>query len=219
MTTTIVYPDPSTGATTVDGHVRRASVSETFSGIRTGSGSSHGDTWASENCAQLTADATPNTDKYTILRRGIFTADTTGVPSGDTVSSFVFSIYGSAKQNGLGEPDLDVVSATPASNNDLVNADYAYGNFGTSPYGSIAYSAFSTSAYNDITCSPAAVNKAGITKLGLRLAWDTDNSAPTWVSAAVSSYQIYFADQSGTTNDPKLTIIHSAATRRVFVVA
>lgn len=221
MTTTIVYPDAGTGGTTVDGHVRRSSVDQTFSAIRTGAGVAHSDTSANENCAQLTATST--TDVYSVLRRAIITADTSAVPSGDTVSSFTLSLYGSGKSNGLGDADLDVVTATPASNNDLVNADYLYTNFGTSALGSVAYSSFSTAGYNDIACDVSVVAKGigAITKLGLRLSWDTDNSAPTWSTGAVTSYQIYFADQAGTTNDPKLTIEHStpASDSRIFIIS
>lgn len=220
MTTTIVYPDAGTGGTTVDGHVRRSSVDQTFSAIRTGAGVAHSDTSANENCAQLTATATTN--QYSVLRRSIFTADTNAVPATDTVSAFTFSVYGSAKQNGLGDPDLDVVTATPAANNDLAYADYSYTNFGETALGSVSYASFSTAGYNDISCATTAVTPEGITRIGLRLSWDTDNSAPTWATGTpVSSFQIYFADQAGTTNDPKFTVEHAApaADSRVFIIS
>lgn len=221
MTTTIVYPDAGTGGTSVDGHVRRSGVSQSFSDIRTATGNAHGDTNANGNCAQLNATASSNL--YSVMRRTIITADTSAVPSGDEVSSFTLSIYGSAKTNGLGSPDLDVVTAAPASNNDLVNADYLYTNFGTTPLGSVSYASYSTSGYNDISCDPSVVAKgaSAITKLGLRLSWDTDNSGPSWSSGAVTYFECYFADQAGTTNDPKLTIVHAApaADSRIFIIS
>lgn len=219
MTTTIVYPEAGTGGTTVDGTVRRYGVNQTFSAIRTGTGGDHSDSGANENCAQLTATATTN--QYSILRRSIFTADTSAVPATDTISSFTFSVYGSAKDNGLGEPDLDVVTANPASDNDLVNGDYAYTLFGETALGSVAYAPFSTSGYNDISCATTAVTPEGITRIGLRLSWDTDNSGPTWTAGTPrTSFQIYFADQAGTTNDPKLTIIHAATgDSRIFIIS
>ena len=219
MTTTIIYPDAGTGGATVDGHVKRSGVDESFSAIRTGAGVANSATTANENCAQLTATATSN--QYSVLRRSIITADSSAVPSGDTVTTFTVSLYGTGKNNELGNPDLDVVTATPASNNALVNDDYTYTNFGTTALGSVAYGSFSKSGYNDISCDVSGVTKAGITKIGLRLSWDTDNSAPTWTTGTpVSSFQIYFADQAGTTNDPKLTIVHAPAggARRVFLV-
>lgn len=219
MTTTIVYPDAGSGGTTVDGHVRRGGVTLSFTDIRTTSGNSHTDTAANENCAQLTATTTSN--QYSVLRRSIYTFDTSAVPATDVISAVTFSLYGSAKTNGLGEPDLDVVTATPASNNDLVNGDYLYTNFGTSPFGSVPYASFSTSGYNDISLSTGAVTPEGITKLGVRLSWDTDNSAPTWSSGAVTYFEGYYADQSGTTNDPKLTVVHAAPTAdsRIFIIS
>lgn len=220
MTTTIVYPDAGTGGTTVDGHVRRHGVDQTFSAIRTGAGTGHGDTYANENCAQLSASTTSG--QYSVQRRSIITANTSGVPSGDTVSSLTLSLYGSAKGNGLGEPALDVVTANPASDNDLVNADYSYTLFGATALGSVAYADFSTAGYNDIAVDPSVVAKGvgAVTKLGLRLAWDTQNSfGGSWVSAAFTSFQIYFADQAGTTNDPKLTIVHAVSARRAMVIS
>lgn len=218
MTTTIVYPEAGTGGATVDGNVRRSGVDQAFSAIRTGTGSSHNDSFANENCAQLTATTTSG--QYSVLRRAIITASTTAVPATDTVSSLTVSLYGSAKSNGLGEPSLDVVTANPASDNDLVNGDYSYSLFGETALGSVAYASFSTSGYNDIACDPSVVAKEGVTKIGLRLSWDTQGSfGGSWVSEAVTSFQIYFADQAGTTNDPKLTIVHAAATRRAMVIS
>lgn len=218
MTTTIVYPEAGTGGASVDGHVRRSGVDQTFSAIRTGTGSSHSDGVANENAAQLTASTT--SEQYSAMRRSIITASTSGVPATDTVSSFTLSLYGSSKSNGLGSPALDVVTANPASYNDLVNGDYAYTLFGETALGSVAYADFSTSGYNDIACAPSVIAKEGVTKLGLRLSWDTQNSfGGSWVSEAASSFQIYFADQAGTTTDPKLTIVHATATRRVMIIS
>lgn len=219
MTTTIVYPDAGTGGTTVDGHVRRHAVDQSFSDIRTSAGTGHIDNSVNENCAQLTASATTN--QFSVLRRGIMTVDTTAVSATDTISSVTVSVYGSGKDNGLGETALDVVSANPASNNDLVHADYAYTLFGTLPFGSISYASYSTSAYNDIDCSSDVITKGGISKIGLRLSWDTQNSfGGSWSSTpAVTSYQMYFADNAGTTNDPKVTVVHTATARRAIIVS
>ena len=212
--TLTTYPDADPETTTVDGHTRRGGVNETFSTIRAGAGTANSSATALENCAQLTATTTTN--QYSALRRSIYLFDTSSIASGNTISSATLSLYGAAKENGLGSPELDVVSSNPASNTTLVNADHA--TLGTTVYGGVVYDSFSTSAYNDMSLDSAAVTKAGITKLGVRLNWDTDNSfGGTWASGAASSFQAYTADQSGTTNDPKLVVVYDTARRRVLI--
>lgn len=206
--TLTAYPDPSTGATTVDGHVRRSSVNQTFANIRSGAGVVNSSTTAQENILQLTASTT--TDQFAVMRRYYWLFDTSSISSGATISSATFSVYGSAKANGIGSPALDIVTATPASNNTLVNGDYAIANFGTTVHGSVAYANYSTSAYNDITLTTTSVTKAGITKFGGRNSWDTSGTfSGTWVSGDVSSMQAYSADQADITNDPKLVVVFS----------
>jgi hypothetical protein len=50
------------------------------------------------------------------------------------------------------------------------------------------------------------INKTGYTKFGIRLSNDTDDSAPT----ARNYVHLYMSEQTGTTNDPKLVVEHSA---------
>lgn len=208
--TLTAYPNPSTGATTVDGHVRRSSVDQTFANIRTGSGVANSATTAQENILQLTASTTSN--QFAVMRRYIWLFDTSSISSGDTISSVTLSIYGSAKTNNLGSPDLDIVTSNPASNNSLANSDYTYTNFGTTVFGSVPYASFSTTGYNDIILTTDSITKASITKLGGRNSWDTDNSfTGSWVSGDVTSMQAYSADQTGTTNDPKLVVVYTPA--------
>ena len=43
------------------------------------------------------------------------------------------------------------------------------------------------------------------------LDYDVANTSPTWVVDAGAGLLAYSADQAGTTNDPKLVVVHSAA--------
>lgn len=206
--TLTAYPDADPETATVDGHVRRSSVDQTFANIRSGAGVANSATTAQENILQLTCSTT--TDQFAVMRRYFWLYDTTSVPSGANVSSVTKSVYGSAKTGNIGSPDLDIVTATPASNTALANGDYAVANFGTTVHGSVTYAGFSTSGYNDITLTTTSITKAGITKFGGRNSWDTDASfTGTWVSGDVSSMQAYSADQTGTSNDPKLVVVYS----------
>lgn len=220
MTTLVVYPDADPESTTIDGHVRRSGVDETWATIRAGAGTNQSSTSASQAMAQLTASTTSN--QFERLVRGIFLFDTSSIGASDTVTSATLSIYGSAKAAGLGSTglDFDIVTSNPASNTALAGSDYA--NLGGTPLASVAYASYSTGAYNDFSLAPADVTKAGISKFGCRLSWDVDNSfGGSWSSGASTSFHCHNADQTGTTQDPKLTVIYTpagGATRRVFII-
>ena len=74
---------------------------------------------------------------------------------------------------------------------------------------------WSTSAYNDFTLNATGisnVSKTGVSKFGLRNPeYDVANSAPANPGGAVQNTLVchYDADRTGTTNDPKLTVVHS----------
>ena len=190
-------------------------------------------TWAAARDAATStgADATTASDvfarcdsqsgggsKFSITRT-IFSFTTSAVGS-DTISSAVFSFYGNT------DTDLDtdsdsfrVVSAAPAATDNVVTGDYD--SLGTTGYASdFDATSWSTSGYNDITFNAtgrAAINGSGITTFGVRTAHDADNQQPNGRTYKTG----YFADQTGTSNDPKLVIEHAAAstfTPRLIIV-
>ena len=217
--TLTVYPDTGTGSTTVDGRVARGSVDQTFAAIRTGAGNSVNTASTSDNPASLSTTGA-STNQFAILRRSIFTFDTSAILSGDTVSSVTFSLYGTGKSTGAGtSPGIDVVDASPAANNTLAASDY--GNVGTTVKATMTYASWSASAYNDFTLAIGDVTKAGITSLGTRLTWDTSGTfGGTWNASTAWSFSCNYADQTGTANDPKLVVVYtSATTRRVMLIS
>lgn len=204
QTELVVYPDAHPESTTVDGYARRVGVDETFATIRAGSGNGNLDTGTNTYAAFLVATATAN--QYSQLLRGIFLFDTSSIPSGATIISATLSLYGTSKSNGLGSPALDVVSSNPASNTATANGNFT--TLGTTVYGSVSYASYSTSGYNDISLDVACITKAGITKLGTRLSWDTANSfGGSWSNSANTSFLCYFADNGS--NKPKLTVVYT----------
>lgn len=212
------YPDANPESTSVDGHVRRSVASETFGTIRAGAGTNSSDTETEATIARLVASSTSN--QYSQMRRAIFLFDTSALTAEATISAATLSLYGSAKSNGLGSPTLDIVSSTPVSSTALVNADYAQ--LGTTVFSDIAYASFSTSAYNDMALNAsglAAISKTSISKFGTRIGWDTDNSfGGVWASTADTYFQAYFADQAGTTNDPKLVVTYTLPSLGVIII-
>lgn len=213
LTVSTFYPDAHPESTSFDGWVFRGGVNETFSNIRSGNGTNGFDTSTSAQCGKLNASTT--TDRYESQVRGIFLFDTSSLPDGDTINSAIISIYGSAKVNtGMGTPDFHIASAVTSSNTSISNSDYE--NRGTTSFGNVTYSSFSTSSYNDISLNAsglANISKIGISKFSAQNSWDmlNDTTGLTWQSSGQSGFVCYFADQTGTSNDPKLVVTHTVS--------
>jgi len=212
-TTSTFYSDAGTGGTTVDGEVAEDTPNLTWAGIRGAAGDTANNLETTEFIPIIYSSVT--TDRWVYLSRGIYTFDTSSISDTDDISSTTLSLYGLSKEDNLIiTPNVNVYSAAPASDNILVAGDFD--SLGTTAFSTaIEYGNLSISGYNDFSFNAtgiAAVSKAGITKLGVRNQnYDADNSAPTWASDTYSAFVHYMADQTGTTNDPKLVVVHSAA--------
>lgn len=223
-TTTTLYP--SAGAVSpVDG---RTSYGNSSGGSwnqshdatsANGSTSSVSDTEASGQFA--TAYNHPN--GHHIISRGFFLFDTSAIGA-DSIDSAIFSLYVTAisDQDNDANAFVSVVQSNPASNAAIVAADYDQcGDAVDNPTEGHDsgqrkdITGISTSAYLDWTLNSTGIgwiDGAGITKLGTREGHDilddplTNNGGNT-----TSSITGYYADQAGTSNDPKLVVTHAAA--------
>lgn len=208
------YPDPDTGATTVDGRLTRGETppDATWSLLRDGVGT---DTFPATAGDDYCGFITGTSEEYASLNRSIFTIDTSSIPAeggigGSVISSAVFSVYGTVKNESDVTSAVTIVNSTPAANNDLGTSDYS--NLGSAGIGSeISNSAFSTAGYNNFTISDfSAIVGGGITKLGLRESnYDLNDVDPG--DSKVSEFQGYYADQTGTEQDPKLVVEYEIA--------
>lgn len=206
-----VYPDADPETTSTDGDANRASVDQTFTDIRSGAGT--GQDPAGTNGGPYLAAST-TTDQFAQQNRYFGLFDTSSLDDDATVSAATLSIYGAAKSNNLGSPEIVTVSSSPASNTNIVAADYAIANFGSTEFASrLSYASFTTSAYNDISLNASGISNislTGISKFGIISGWDFDNSfGGSWSSAAVSQMRFNTADVADTTTDPKLAITFS----------
>lgn len=199
-TVSTFYPDASPETSSVDGYTYK----------------SGGGTYASVHDASNADDATDNGTSQTLrnntsfeVLRMIFVFDTSSIPDTDTIDSAVASFYPSAAGSSANSESVSLVEATTASNTALAVGDYD--GYGTTKLASdITMASWSTGAYKDFTLNGtgiALISKTGTTKLGLRTSGDVSNTAPTGANTA----GVYFADQTGTTNDPKLVVTHSAS--------
>lgn len=203
---------PAAGANSpVDGEVSRGPASETFTTIRDGAGTVFSNIHERNTTPILIASTT--TDQFTLLGRNIYCWDTSAIGGGKTIDSVVLSIDSSAKSTGLGSPDHDIVSATPASNSTLAAADY--GQLGASAFATIVNASWVTTGYNDHTLNQAGrdnINATGISRYGSRLSWDTSGTfGGTWSSGLNSYFDSTFADTVGTADDPKLVVTYTPA--------
>lgn len=211
-TTDTFYPDANVESTSVDGYSRisQGSCYGSFSTIRSGAGNSADD---SGIVLRTELRACNTTNQYREFGRSFILFDTSAL-SGETVSAATLSTYYFVKTNGIGSPDIHVAASTPASNTAITTSDK--NSVGSTSFGSIAYASITASSYNDITLNAsgiAAVSTTGVSKFSYQLSWDilNDTTGITWSSDTQSYYLAYSADQTGTSNDPKLVVEHSAA--------
>lgn len=221
--TLTAYPDADAETTTVDGWVDRGttagSVSESFATIRTGAGDGSND---SNSTLQTFLRGGDVTDKYWQLYRTIMLFDTSSLTSSATISAADFSVWGTFKRNQLGSDDFHIGGSTPASNTALANSDY--GQCGTTSFGSIAYASFTSTdtAYSTASLNASgisAVSKTGISKFSGQLGWDINNSfTGAWADNGYTQFNYWSADNTGTTNDPKLVVTYTIASAKHFAL-
>ncbi|MFA5838848.1 MAG: hypothetical protein WC849_02830 [Candidatus Paceibacterota bacterium] len=202
------YPDADPETSTVDGYVVRNVVDEPFSTIRDSAGKV-ADSSATNTQIRLLASAT--SDQFNLLGRSYALFNTSTISANGVISSAIFSGYYSDKLNGLGSTDLHLAASTPASNTNLVIADYQ--NISRTSFGSITYANFLAAQYNDITLNAAGIaniSKTGISKFSLQTSWDITNSfGGIWASSGDTYFFITTADTAGTSQDPKLTVTYT----------
>lgn len=218
LTTSTFYPDPNPETTTVDGVTSRGGVTEVWATIRAATATVALDTDASQSAAFLRSQTTSG--NWRQMMRGIFGFNTATIPDTDTIDSATFSIYGNASTNNFSQ-SVVIDRKVPASPTSLATGDHDVSGWAGVEQAStrISIASFNTAAYNDFTINATGIgniNKTGVSWFGTRFSGDFDNSEPGWSSDLIARVDIYFADQTGTANDPKLVVVHSAAANGNF---
>lgn len=221
MSTTTVYPNAGTGTEPFDGHYVKTSTGGALTEAN----------WAEAHDATA-ADSVQDTDttflarvdidggnNYTI-HRGICGFDTSAIADTDTIDSATLSVgFGGSKNDNEADAQsyIALVDANPGTTTAAATADYdlvgdAIDN-PTKMASDITISSWSTAAYNVYTLNSsglANINKTGTSWFGIREGHDVEDSKPD-VVAGDSVVRPASADTSGTSNDPKLVVTHSAA--------
>ena len=207
-----IYPDAHVETTSVDGYTYRFIGSgETVNVIRSGAGTFNNDNSVSIGAPDiLTLD---EVNKLKILSRGILVFDTSGV-AGAVLSASLF-LKCRSKQDTIADCTMDmaIVTSTPASNTDLVNADYNIANYGTTILAPVRdYTDFTVGVYTEFVFNSdgkTAIDVGGITKLANRnythdILGNDCNAAGTSTNSRI---YIQSADNTGTALDPYLFIV------------
>lgn len=205
------YPDANTETTSVDGPLDTQNEATSWANMRGSSTCQRVQPSTDADWATFNGYFTPNWLMY----RSMFLFDTSTIPDTDTVNSATFSVFVTARSEDYGNAlsYSRLVTSTPASNTDLVTGDWDQ--FGTTAQSDtdIAYANLRTSIYHDFPLNAtgiASISTSGITKFGLRNGGDIANS--DYVTGAGDKQEgmsIRYADFSGTTNDPKLVVVHN----------
>jgi hypothetical protein len=218
LSTLTAYPDADPETATVDGvvEVGIADPGETWATIR---GRSAGtDAWPSatdDSVLWMLCATTSN--QYRSITRPFHLYDTSALTAAASLSAATKSVYGSSLAYSTGgfSPDLaaNIVTTTPASNTDLVVGDFDQQGTVVQCDTAIGVASWNQAGYNNWALNAAgltSISKTGITKFGIRENnYDRPNTEPTWASGALSQCTCYYADQTGTANDPKLVVEYS----------
>lgn len=211
------YPDPDVETNSFDGYL------EIYN---------NANTWATSHDA-ATSDYTRDTDnslaynggvgwyrnssgKYQALGRAELLFYTASIPDTATINSATLALYANQDiDNGGSSNDYVVLcSSNPASNTGATNSDYAA--FGTTAFSDTLDFDTNSGAYAfTLTLNAtglAAISKTTTpTKFGLRQGDDILNNNPGAGGDAWCGIFIRSADYTGTTYDPKLTVVYSDA--------
>lgn len=213
FSTLTAYPDANPETNTCDGWIRYLSAASSWSAIRdTLSGNGIDDTSDTGWHAFLSGNFGSPTNDYEQMRRGHTGFNTAGVDDTATVNSAVLSFYINLKQDALPTAQsVGITTDSPASNTGLGGGDYdSFGSTRLATDRTIA--SLSTSTYQDWTFNSdgkAAINKTGVTNLMARLSCDIDNSAPGSTADEAAGINIYYAEDTSGSKDPKLVVDYS----------
>lgn len=206
---------PDAGVNSVDGMVAKEQGGGTWGALQGGAGTYFDDSSATGRATRFRS-GTPSPN-YMSMYRSIYLFDTSGLQDSAVILSGTKSIYiwDVVDEWAGAEEAVNIFSAAPASDTELVNADY--GSLGTTVYcdTEILLGSLNASGYNDYVLNPtglAAISRITVSKFGSRGSiYDAPNSPPTWEDNKNMSAKNYMAEQ-GSGFKPKLVVTYSLPT-------
>ncbi len=211
--TLTIYPDPGDpGANSVDGAFYSDRPTPVNWATLRGSATTKSSIASPELFIRLNSTGV-NSWRY--AARTFATFLTSSLGSSATISSAVISWSGdtAAASDGF-TSSIVTVASTQASNNSLSTADWnSYGATELSSRKTVA--SWNPNGFNDFTLNSngiSNINKTGVSKFAWLESNDFDNTEPSIV--ADTAVEVYTADQTGTTQDPKLVVTYSMTVKK-----
>jgi hypothetical protein len=216
MPTITIYGQPGNNTGEAwDGNVQRKDVDETWATIHDTSGGTHAQASSiGTTFVQLACSTTVN--QFRILSRGIIGMNTTVLDPNWTLNDATLYIKGESKTNTYTNSvstawRLAIVKMTNPGNI-ITTASYNYTRYSTNALATTTYNAYSTTVHNAFSIPVGEVNKGANTYFGGRSNYDIDNSPPAWQSYADIRVNAWYADQTGTADDPYMIVTYNSVT-------
>ncbi|MEM9336909.1 MAG: SpvB/TcaC N-terminal domain-containing protein, partial [Patescibacteria group bacterium] len=200
-TTSTFFAEPS------DGFIHSSSHA-TFSEARNGTGFALSTTSTNSTFSRVRL-AGGSTGKT--LYRSYFPFDTSSLSS-SIIDSATFSVYATWKTQEVAT-SYSIYEVNLDSSDDIILADYQNNTTNTDTLSDTEYAASSwTNGWKNFAFNAngeAYIDTTGVTEISGRSIHDAANIQPSGV--VNSEARIYFADETGTTNDPKLVVEHTSS--------
>jgi hypothetical protein len=194
-----------------DGMAYKAPGAGTFAGSRAADGNQLDN--SSNSALVLTS-----TDNQYYLSRSFFPVDTSSIGAGTVTSaSFFFKILTDRfdSSNDASNSFIDLIQTTQQNSTSLAMSDYQRGTGETLGATHVRILDLSTSAYNEYTLNSSGlswINTSGYTLFGFREGHDTNNVSPGTAGSGKYNYvYIMTTEQTGTSNDPYLSVTYTEA--------
>lgn len=200
--TIILYPNE-------DRQIQREVAGSNFTSLATGAGTFN----TLDAIMGVIALGDTGANTYSLLRAYGVTFNSTILPTNSTITNASLTLAYSNKLNDQGTPSLVITKFNPANYLSIADNNN-YQKFINTSIGSISYASFSEGNNTIYLSDLTAVNKSGITALGVRLGWHVDQGAtsPTWASgSSPSGFYFYTSAQASQDKDPFLTIVFTPA--------
>jgi len=156
------------------------------------------------------------------ITRGFLPFDTSGLPDTATILAATLSIYADSNvidDDNDGDDWINIVQASQAATNQLVNGDYdTCGDSVDDPTEGatrIDIGNINANQYNTWTLNATGrgwISKTGYTKLGVREGHDCLDNAYVGGTGTYNRMGAYNSEETGTTKDPKLVVTYSEET-------
>ncbi len=203
------YTDKHPEIWSVDGSVSRLVGNTTWADLRNGPGTAADSSSGICTSAFYSGD---NPGEWIYIYRTINLFDTRLLPAGCLINSAsVFFKTHSLRNDLPTSPAYNIFTSNPASNNDLVPADYQV--LGSDRLSTdVPYADLVVGAYTEYPLNAAgltAITKAGITKLGLReVNYDLANIEPPWGPENDYTWYNFWSAEAILTNIPYLEVTY-----------